>query len=116
MYQGAGSMSIIPNPVSAWFAEMKLYIFAAVGVAFVLLGAHDIRVDHLRGKHLASLNAAHDALGKAGIKADLHLPETGINLIASERNTAIAERDQARTLVDIQSKSIERLHQETADA
>lgn len=106
----------IPSPVSGFFAEFKLYILAAVGVAFIGLFAHDCRISYLREQHLTALTAGHDALGKAGIKADLHSIDLGIALLASERNTARTERDQARGLVDIQTKSIERLHEETAEA
>lgn len=100
------------GPISA----VQRYIMGGLGIALLLALAWGFRVDHLRGVYLDRLNVIRIDLSKVGIKTPAKNPVNGVALVIEQRKTARAERDTARTLVDVQSSSIERLGRETETA
>lgn len=111
------SLSDIGAAAKGAFLRFKLYALAAAGVAVLLLGAHDRRVDYLRARYLDRLNSISIDLTAAGVtpkeKKD---PTSEVKQALAERAQYLSERDQARTLVDVQSASINRLHAESVAA
>jgi hypothetical protein len=96
------------------FSGIRLYAALGVGIAFALLLAWGVRVDHLRGVYHGRLDAVSLALKNAGLgKPKAGEEANGVKLLASYFARATAERDTARALVDVQSQSIDTLHAET---
>lgn len=100
---------------------LKARIVAGIGIAALIailgLSAWGWRVDTLRGRYLDRLNSVRIVLADVGMgKPKAGEEANAVKLLGAERDKAIAERDQARTLVDVQSASIDRLHAETVEA
>lgn len=102
------------DPLAVVKRRVVLAAGAVAAIAFLGLGAHDRRVDFLRGRYLDRLNSVHIVLADAGMgKTKPGEEANAVKLVAAQRDKAIAERDTARTLVGAQSDSIDRLHTET---
>lgn len=92
------------------------YVKAGIGLAFLLLAIWAFRVDGLRADHLQKIDDTVSEFEKAGLKgANRDNVAAVAKTIVSQRDQARTERDQARTLVDIQSANIKALSDETAE-
>lgn len=96
---------------------IQRYVFGGMSVVLLALSIWAVRIDGLRGKHLRAVDQTVAVLDKAGIAnvSEANLPQA-VELVAAARDKARAERDTARTLVDMQTQSIEHLQAESAAA
>lgn len=91
-----------------------LAIRAAIGLAFLLLAVWAFRVDGLRADHLETIQNTVKVLSDAGLTgANRSNVAAATKTVVDQRNLAREERDTARKVVDIQSRSIKALSDET---
>lgn len=95
---------------------MFTYARAAIGLGVLLLAIWAFRVDGLRSDHLQKIDDTVHELKEAGLAgANRDNVAAVTKTLASQRNQARTERDQARTLVETQSNAITVLQNETAE-
>lgn len=91
-----------------------LAIRAAVGLAFLLLAIWAFRVDSLRADHLETIQGTVKVLVDAGLAgANRGNLAAATKTLVDQRDLAREERNTARNLVNIQSRSIKALSDET---
>lgn len=96
---------------------MGLYVRLAIGLAVAAALGWVIRVDHLRARYKTEGEAVVSALHDAGYnKTSLSLAPVSIKLMADARDKARSERDKALSVVDVQSRSIDEMGREAAQA
>jgi hypothetical protein len=105
------------DPVDAVKRKVLGGIGLAALMAIAALGGWGARVDHLRARYADRLNSVRIVLKDVGFGAVQAGAEANtVKLLGAQRDQYLSERDQARTLVGVQSASIDRLHGEEAAA
>lgn len=102
---------------------MGLYARIAIGLVVAAMIAWVVRINHLNNEKDEILGNVVISLRETDASGRLKVERVGkngiiyhIQRIAQERDTARKERDAALQVVDLQTASIDRLEQETAEA
>lgn len=96
---------------------LSKYAIIGGGIALAVTAAWGVRVDSLRAKHLGRLTEVVVVLHKEGFtKSTGGTAAIYVQGLADKTKALKAERDQARTLVDVQSASIAALEEASKEA